>query len=341
MGEGQYKTVNTVGAAVISAQINAANGEAFPYVFGGDGAAFAIAPQQRMGAEKALRAVKRWAHVEFGIELRVAIVSVEDVQAAGFEVNVAKLQVSDGASYAMFDGGGVSWAEHKMKRGYGCLDMAEEGVVPDLTGLSCRWTPMRTQKGSILSLIALPVADVDPPDFLDVVTRVIEVARVLDRGGHPIPESGPGFRWPPAGLSLEAHASHGNGSLFLRKLRLYAETFLAGIFFLTRWKVGGFDPMHYVRTTGVNADFRKFEDGLKMTLDCDEDTRVRLETLLDKAQTDGILDYGLFEQDEAILTCIVPSVMEDNHVHFVDGASGGYTSAAQVIKWRHNIDDSG
>ena len=44
VAEGRYKTVNMVGAAVISAQINAHKGEAFPFIFGGDGA-----PPQRGG----------------------------------------------------------------------------------------------------------------------------------------------------------------------------------------------------------------------------------------------------------------------------------------------------
>ena len=29
-----------------------------------------------------------------------------------------------------------------------------------------------------------------------------------------------------------------------------------------------------------------------------------------------------------MVTCIVPSPVEDNHIHFVDGAAGGYTQAA-------------
>jgi len=35
-----------------------------------------------------------------------------------------------------------------------------------------------------------------------------------------------------------------------------------------------------------------------------------------------------------MMTCIVPSIMDDNHVHFIDGASGGYTQAATGIKAR-------
>ncbi|WP_409334737.1 DUF3095 family protein [Bradyrhizobium neotropicale] len=34
----------------------------------------------------------------------------------------------------------------------------------------------------------------------------------------------------------------------------------------------------------------------------------------------------------ANLTCFVPSPMRANHVHFVDGASGGYAFAAANLK---------
>ena len=58
----------------------------------------------------------------------------------------------------------------------------------------------------------------------------------------------------------------------------------------------------------------------------------RLETLLTEAQDKGVLKFGLFQQDHAMMTCIVPSIMSDDHIHFVDGASGGYTQAARRIK---------
>ena len=32
------------------------------------------------------------------------------------------------------------------------------------------------------------------------------------------------------------------------------------------------------------------------------------------------------------MTCIVPSFMRDDHLHFVDGADGGYTRAALALK---------
>ena len=42
IGSGRYKAVNTAGASVIAAVSNALQGRRFPFVFGGDGASFAI-----------------------------------------------------------------------------------------------------------------------------------------------------------------------------------------------------------------------------------------------------------------------------------------------------------
>ena len=44
---GRYKAVNTVGASVISAIMNLDRDASFPFVFGGDGAAFAVPESRR------------------------------------------------------------------------------------------------------------------------------------------------------------------------------------------------------------------------------------------------------------------------------------------------------
>src|SRR6056297_2309399 len=71
---GRYKTVNMVVAAVISAVMNALEGRAFPFIFGGDGAGFAVWPGAQAKVRAALAAVVRWADAEFGITLRAALV---------------------------------------------------------------------------------------------------------------------------------------------------------------------------------------------------------------------------------------------------------------------------
>ena len=97
-------------------------------------------------------------------------------------------------------------------------------------------------------------------------------------------------------------------------------------------KTGQFEPRHYKAMVSTNADFRKFDDSLKMTLDCDAPTQQQIRQTLERARTAGILQFGLVEQDEAMITCFVPSIHRDDHIHLVDGASGGYAMAAEQMK---------
>ena len=139
--------------------------------------------------------------------------------------------------------------------------------------------------------------------------------------------------WPPAGAELEARASRRRGeSLLGRRLRVLFQTFLSYTVFLTGMRVGAFDPAVYRREVAENSDFRKYDDNLRMTLDCTPGLADRIERRLAQAASQRIVRYGIHRQPAAIMTCIVPSVTESNHMHFVDGAAGGYAVAAQKLR---------
>ncbi|GIT86423.1 DUF3095 domain-containing protein [Roseobacter sp. OBYS 0001] len=331
---GRYKTVNMVGAAVISAVMNALDGQPFPFVFGGDGAGFAIGPDEAAAAQQALAAVAVWARAEFDIGMRVALVPVADARTAGHDVQVARFQASPGADYAMFAGGGLLWAETEMKRQRYVVAPAAAGTIPDLTGLSCRWAHMKARNGKILSLVVAAMPEADAADVAEVYKQVIDVAEQLDRGGHPAPQVGMVSRWPPAGATLEAHAARGFGLLGAARRKALFEALVAWVLIRTGLKIGGFDARRYARVVADNADFRKLDDGLKMTLDCDAKTQTRLQAVLTAAADRGIVRFGMATQDEAMMTCIVPSILTDDHLHFIDGAAGGYTQAAAQMKTR-------
>jgi hypothetical protein len=139
-------------------------------------------------------------------------------------------------------------------------------------------------------------------------------------------------QWPPAGATLEAHARRGRGALGAARAAALFESFVAWVLIQTGLKAAGFDARRYARVVAANADFRKLDDGLKMTLDCDPSTQARLEETLSTAAQAGLVRYGISTQREAMMTCIVPSVLTDDHLHFIDGAAGGYTLAAKAMK---------
>ena len=97
-------------------------------------------------------------------------------------------------------------------------------------------------------------------------------------------------------------------------------------------KVGGFVPKNYIRQVVENSDFRKYDDGLRMILDCTVELERALTQRLAQAASNSIVRYGLHRQDAAMMTCFTPSVMRSDHVHFIDGARGGYASAATALK---------
>ena len=103
----RYKAVNMAGAAVIAAVTNALDGREFPFVFGGDGASFAIAPADLARAREALAATAIWVKEDLDLVMRVALVPVKAVRAQGFDVRVARFGPSPNLSYAMFSGGGL------------------------------------------------------------------------------------------------------------------------------------------------------------------------------------------------------------------------------------------
>jgi hypothetical protein len=96
--------------------------------------------------------------------------------------------------------------------------------------------------------------------------------------------------------------------------------------------IAGFDARQHTADVALNADFRKYEDGLKLTVDVSSDVGDRLEAVLVQAAQAGVCRFGLHRQDEALVTCIVPSHTDRNHMHFVDGAAGGYALAASMLK---------
>jgi hypothetical protein len=267
------------------------------------------------------------------LSLRAALVPVADIVQAGQRVSVARFQVSPALCYAMFAGGGIAWAEAAMKAGHYEIPPAPAGTRPDLGGLSCRFTPIEARRGEVLSILVRPRAGASREGFAALVRRIVEILDTTgQRSGNPVPEAGPTFVWPPRNLGLEVRATRGRWPGFARGAFILLQHLVLKIAAAVGGKLPGFDPKIYRREVTANTDFRKFGDGLMLTVDCTPDAIARLEVILERAQVEGIADHGLHRQDAALMTCFVPSPFAHDHMHFVDGAAGGYAKAAEMLK---------
>ncbi|WP_049731814.1 DUF3095 family protein [Rhizobium ecuadorense] len=288
---GRYEDVNYAGASIIAALGNAWGSFDFPFVFRGDGAAFALPANGIMAATSALRDVAGFAKADLHLDLRVGLVTVGEIRANRRDIRIARYAASESATYAMFAGGGLKWAEQQIKNGRYLVKPGRYATRPDLTGLSCDWAPFASQRGEILSLLVEPRDQTRPEVFAALAKRVLAVFDAAPRRSHP--------------LSGGAAIAKGSAEQVSAK----------------RWS-----------EVAANSDFRKFDDGLRLTLDCTPDQIDSVEAILIAARGSGEIDFGLHRQSHALMTCLVPSGRPDSHLHFLDGMGGGYAKAAEMME---------
>src|SRR5205085_7500416 len=140
---------------------------------------------------------------------------------------------------------------------------------------------------------------------------------------RPVPGQNLRFTWPPAGADLEARASRrADESIRTRKIKVLMRTFLYFLVMRFNITVGAFIPAKYTRELIDNSDFRKFDDSLRMVLDCTSALADEIEQHLTTCAAKGTVHYGTHRQRAAMMTCFTPSMICSNHVHFIDGVMG-------------------
>ena len=194
---------------------------------------------------------------------------------------------------------------------------------------------MASSNGEIVSVIAVPAPGGDASRFAKLTTDIIGLIGGQERGGHPVPPNGPNVSWVPAGLDYELRAASRKGRRLLARFSILAQTAIIKILDRTGRKLGRLDLKLYRADVVRNSDFRKFDDGLKLTVDLDPSRLAKLESVLQEAEKAGIARFGLHRQKDALMTCLVPSPFTRDHFHFIDGAAGGYAMAASFLKSGH------
>jgi hypothetical protein len=370
---GRYKEVNLVGASSIIALLNLAENLDLPFAFGGDGAGVLLPPRLAEAARPVLADTRRMAAEEFDLTLRVGLVPVAAVRAGGHDVRVACLRVAEECHQALFDGGGLDYAEDIVKGESGddgadahyTLTEADAAAEADFSGLECRWQDIPSPREETVALLVQATAEgengsTDEGDAEDADRAVYR--RVLDRIEAVYGDEDryrplsfdtmkPSFR--PQKLSGEARIrrrggswNHGSWTGRLRRLAYEAEIWVRNAFLLylipRETETGGADRAgtesgvrwdEYVRRLVETSDFRKYDDTLRMVIAGTAEERERLTDFLETEYRAGRLAYGLHVTDRALVTCVVFERM-GRQIHFIDAADGGYAEAASALKRR-------
>ena len=332
---GRYRDVNYVGAASIAAVLNASDRADLPFVFGGDGATLVVPSDYVDASLSALAALQDHASERLNLPLRVGAVPVADVHGAGHALDVARLQVTDGYAQALFRGDGMAWAERQVKDPATAERYASHAEPTDdddpYAGLECRWQDVKSPRGETVSLLVAAVGEGQGATYREVLDVIEDVYGGGD-SPHPITLDRLRLSATPGKFRPEVKLRRPDDSLRYQA-ELWARNLLGRALIRFKTKTSETDWDEYPRRLRASTDYRKFDGVLRMVLAGGAADRERLEAVLDRLHRAGRLAYGLHVSDRAVLTCLVYERM-GQQVHFVDGAGGGYTSAAVGFKRR-------
>lgn len=330
---GRYRELNTIGGACIAAVKNALNGSDFPSVFGGDGASIAVPEESRLDALFALLGVRRMVQDQFNLELNVGYMTIRDVEEQGVFVEVCRYELAAGKCIALFTGGGLAYARSRLR-------IQESLVVPNdwlratvnLQGLNCRWNAIPNSKGCIMSLLVCSNPNASGHVYSEVMDEIDVILRNDRASANPVNIEIARFKSMRQLLKEERrfHSSLCSPAFMMRvvEITMGVVAFRLGMF------KGLMSGAHsFRRAIRSHADHVKFDDMLRMVIDCSKDQANAIECMLQDKHCHGHqLCYGAFYSTHTLMTCFVQDMTDGNHIHFIDGDNGGYVMAAQQLR---------
>lgn len=337
---GQYKAVNMVGAACIAAVVNVDKTIEIPFIFGGDGATFAIPELIKDRVMKALAGARNMARASFGLDLRVGAVPISDLAALNSWVRIGKFRMSKYVFQPAFSGRGWDIAEKIVKDPAQAAKylLPEDAPVgeADFSGLECRWKGIPSANDCKLALLIVSTTQ-DPARHTAVYQEIlnnIELTLGSIEQAHPIQKELLSINWLPWTFMGEAAVrTFGRSKLAMISYEIVAaiKSMIGSYLFSRRIDTATTKWSEYMDDFVRNADFKKFDGMLRMVVDCTNRQKQAIEDFLQQLHESGQIAYGMHASPQAIVTCLISSY-NGYHTHFVDGSDGGYAMAAVQLK---------
>lgn len=334
---GRHNDVNLVaaGSLVVALNIAKAKNIQIPFFFGGDGGTLLVPGQLLNEILVGLSLHNINSIKNFGLELHIGSKQVKDILAAGHFIKIAKVEFGRGLNKAIVVGDGIKVAEKLIKQS----SKDENNAIKDsdelnLNGLECRWDRVKppTEENEIVCYL---IESVDPLKQLEVYRNVL---LKMDEIYGSIENRSP--------LSLDRLKLILNFQKIRKEMLVkygkwktnyftiaFLKTFLGKLFFSFNITLKDFKGKEYLSQLISNADTLVIDGRINTIISGKMDKRIQLINFLSEQEKNGSLIYGHNISKESVMTCYIEN-RNDKHIHFVDGADGGYTEAAKEIKMK-------
>lgn len=329
---GLHETVNLVATGCIVATLNIAyrHNLNVPFFFGGDGATCIIPPSILQPVMQSLLIHQENTLKNFELDLRVGFVPVEDIYKKGFGLTISKFRSTSIFSIPVVLGDGLNYAEKVIKgedHRLSVMKSDEENL--NLEGMQCRWDRIAPPENydEVISLLVIATNESEQgPAFRKVINFLDEIYGTPDKR-QPISVNKLKLKATVTKLNLEMKVKFGH----IRFLYLLYNRFVSlfgWYYFQTR------EGKSYLASMVDLADTLVIDGRINTVISGTAVQRAALVKALDGLEKAGEIRYGFFVSKESVMSCYVPGA-DNAHIHFVDGAEGGYTKAAGVLKLKN------
>lgn len=333
ISKGNHNDVNLSATGSVIAVLNLAYrwGIRVPFFFGGDGAVFLIPDKILEKALAVLYKHKKNTYHNFGLDLRIGHVSVQEVYDQGLELKIARAQITNLLSIPLVLGKGLQFAEQQIKETEKSPKVDLSKAELDLSGMECKWEKVEPPipGHEVMSLIIDGCESEDPSlVYSQILEKIDEIY-----GPHP-------HRSPITVNKL-------NPITGLRQIRSEMKSKQKKsnfIHLIKHWLMAVFGEIYLKNTAPGRNYMRKLVELTdNLTIDGRINTvitgtpaqRKLLLEYLNKMEITSKIKYGHHVSRQSIISCYVRDIHTDDHIHFVDGANGGYTKAAKNLKEKY------
>jgi len=326
---GQHENVNLIATGSIVAVLNIAfkANILVPFFFGGDGATFIVPPGMVSEVMKSLLKYRENTLKGFNLDLRAGIMAVDEIYKAGHHLQISRYSSSETFSIPIVLGDGLAHAEQLIK-GENYLLSTQEVTANeiDLSGMQCRWDKIEPPENSeeVVTLIVVAQKGEQQAEVFSQVIQHLDEIYGTPEKRQPI--SVPKLIFKTSFNSLGKELKHRFG-----KVRIFE--------FIKSWVINMFGYIYlrtasgkkYLKQLVEMSDTLVIDGRINTVITGTVGQRLALQAELNKLEQNNSILYGLYVSGESIMSCYVRD-LEDDHIHFVDGAEGGYTNAAGVLK---------
>ena len=329
VNSGLHEDVNLIATGTIVTVLNIAfkAGILVPFFFGGDGATFIVPSSIVNDTMKALLKYRSNSIENFKLELRAGIVSVKEIYNNGCSLKISRFSSGETFSIPIVLGDGLEYAEKLIKGDDYLLSghtSTEEEI--DLTGMQCRWDKISPPENSeeVVTLIAIAQDGKQQAEVFSKVIRHLDQIYGAPEKRKPISIPKLVFRTSFNNLGKEMRHRLGKIKL-LELIKNWCVNMYAFVYFRTD------SGKKYLQQLVEMSDTLVIDGRINTVITGTTKQRFALQDVLNSLELKGEITYGIFVSGESVMSCYVRD-FEDEHIHFVDGADGGYTKAAGILK---------